>query len=94
MAIAGRMGAEVALDADAPHVALFSEDQARYLVTVAGDDVVAVLGRAANAAVPVARLGSTGGDRLKLGDAAAISVEDLATAHEGWFPRFMAGELA
>jgi phosphoribosylformylglycinamidine synthase len=94
MAIAGRLGADVALDADAPHVALFSEDQARYLVTVAADDVVAVLGRAANAAVLVARLGSTGGDRLKLGDAAAISVEDLATAHEGWFPRFMAGELA
>jgi phosphoribosylformylglycinamidine synthase len=93
MAMAGGIGADVALDVDAPHVALFAEDQARYLVTTAAEAVVSVLGRAADAGVPVVRLGVTGGDRLKLGAAASISVADMAAAHEGWFPRFMGGEF-
>jgi phosphoribosylformylglycinamidine synthase len=91
MAIAGRIGADVALDAAAPHVALFAEDQARYILTVPAGSAVAVLGRAADAGVPALRLGTVGGDRLKLGAATAISVADLAAAHEDWLPRFMAG---
>ena len=39
-------------------------------------------------------IGTTGGDALTLGDARAIPVADLKAAHEGWFPGYMAGEIA
>ncbi len=39
-------------------------------------------------------IGTTGGDALKLGEARAIPVADLKSAHEGWFPNYMAGEIA
>ena len=39
-------------------------------------------------------IGTTGSAALKLGEARAISVADLKTAHEGWFPTYMAGEIA
>jgi hypothetical protein len=34
-------------------------------------------------------IGTTGGHELKLGEARAISIDELTTAHESWFPRFM-----
>ena len=34
-------------------------------------------------------IGTTGGQELKLGEARAISIDELTTAHESWFPRFM-----
>ncbi len=94
MAMTGRLGAEVALDGVTPHVALFAEDQARYVVTVPPGTGEAVAAAAEAAGVPLVRLGAVGGDRLILGDSATISVADLAGAHEGWFPRFMNGAAA
>jgi phosphoribosylformylglycinamidine synthase len=47
------------------------------------------LARGEKAGIPVQRIGITGGAELKLGGARAISIADLKTAHEGWFPRFM-----
>ena len=40
--------------------------------------------------VPLARLGVTGGDALKLGDAAPIALAALTKAYENWFPASMA----
>lgn len=39
---------------------------------------------------PAVVIGATGGHTLKLGQARAISVAELKSAHEGWFPQFMA----
>nr|WP_210272745.1 phosphoribosylformylglycinamidine synthase subunit PurL [Chthonobacter rhizosphaerae] len=94
MAMAGSKGAKVALDGVTPHVALFAEDQARYLVTVPAGAADAVVAEAEAAGVPAVRLGTVEGDALNLGVHGAISVETLRTAHEGWFPRFMGGEIA
>ncbi|WP_075215675.1 phosphoribosylformylglycinamidine synthase subunit PurL [Mongoliimonas terrestris] len=94
MAMAGSLGAKVSLDGITPHVALFAEDQARYLVTVPAGQAEAVAADAQSAGVPVVRLGTVGGDALNLGAAGAISVETLRDTHEGWFPRFMGGEAA
>jgi len=91
MAMAGRRGASVEIEGEAPHVALFSEDQGRYLVTVPADVAGAVLARAGEAGVPAAAIGVTGGAALRLGAAASISLEALKDAHEGWFPAYMAG---
>src|SRR5215471_1197385 len=48
----------------APHAFWFGEDQARYLVTVPSGETDAIMARAANANVPVWRLGSTHGTAL------------------------------
>jgi phosphoribosylformylglycinamidine synthase len=46
--------------------------------------------RAADALVPFAEIGVTGGDTLTLGgDAIAVAI--LKAAHEGWLPAYMAG---
>ena len=37
-------------------------------------------------------IGTTGGAELKLGGSRAISVAELKSAHESWFPRFMDGK--
>lgn len=93
MAVAGRRGAEIDLADAVPHVALFAEDQARYVVTVPAGTTGAVLADAAAAGVPASRIGTVGGSALKLGAQGSISVEDIRSAHEAWFPRFMEGEI-
>ncbi|MEO0498416.1 MAG: AIR synthase-related protein, partial [Pseudomonadota bacterium] len=91
MCIASNMGADCELPRaeDQPHAALFGEDQGRYIVAVPEKwaDYFAVT--ASDAYVQVQRLGTTGGDILKIGDRVATSVADLRKAHESWFPEAM-----
>jgi phosphoribosylformylglycinamidine synthase subunit PurL len=90
MAMAAGVGVTVdTLPAGPAHAVLFGEDQARYLVATGNPD--AVLAAAKSAGVPALRLGATGGAALTLPGAESISVADLKTAHEGWFPAYMAG---
>ncbi len=90
MAIAGDIGANVEVPSPA-HIALFAEDQGRYVITA--KDAEAILRRADTAGVSVEVIGTTGGSTLSLGEAAEIAVADLRNAHEFWFPDFMRGEL-
>ncbi|WP_374443268.1 phosphoribosylformylglycinamidine synthase subunit PurL [Stella sp.] len=92
MAMASGIGARIAAPDGAPRLDawLFGEDQGRYLLTAVDAD--AVLAGAAAAGVPAARIGMTGGGELTVEGAGAISVERLRTAHERWFPAWMAGE--
>jgi phosphoribosylformylglycinamidine synthase len=94
MAMASGIGAT--LDpppADLPaHAFWFGEDQARYVVTVAARAVDAVLRRAAAAAVPVDRLGKTGGEALTLPGERPILLKALRERFEGWLPGYMAGQ--
>ena len=89
MALAGGIGATVDAPPADPVAAFFGEDQGRYLIACPQGVVATVLERAASAGVTMARIGTTGGDRLKLGRSRAISLDDLRAAHEGWFPSFM-----
>ena len=42
----------------------------------------------------VVRIGTvTEAPSLIVGDSAAISMAELRSAHEGWFPAYMAGEI-
>lgn len=94
MAMASGIGASI----DAPPAgtnpasAFFGEDQGRYVVTVAAENAAAVLKACEKAGVSAAEIGRTGGAELKLGAARAISVDELKSAHEGWFPAFMGAE--
>jgi phosphoribosylformylglycinamidine synthase len=64
--------------------ALYSESTARALVTVRSEaDLATVVGIAETHGVPIARLGSTDGDRLKVKDVLDLTIEDLRAAHTG-----------
>jgi phosphoribosylformylglycinamidine synthase len=90
MAMAGGIGAEITVPAaEDAYCWLFGEDQARYLLAV--DDAETVLTMAEKAGVAAQVIGATGGDTLTVAGLTAISLSDLASAHEGWLPEFMAG---
>jgi phosphoribosylformylglycinamidine synthase subunit PurL len=96
MAMASGIGATVnQLEGGDPIPQFFGEDQARYLVTVRRDFLDQFFDEIyPYAGVFAPWIGNTGGTALKLGNARAIPVAQLKAAHEGWFPAFMAGELA
>jgi phosphoribosylformylglycinamidine synthase len=91
MALASNLGASlVAMD----HIALFAEDQSRYLVTCPAKEAAKIITQAHVAGVDVIRIGTVINDSvLKLGDTESVSLAVLRTAHENWFPAFMAGEI-
>lgn len=94
MAMASGIGATTTMPAGvSPLAALFGEDQGRYVVTLRPDEVDHVLNSAAAANVAVARIGSTGGSDLTLGQAVSIPVAKLREAHENWLPAYMAGAV-
>lgn len=93
MAMASGIGAEVKLPEGDAFEMGFGEDQARYVVTCPAAQAEAVIAALEAAGVPVQKLGLTGGDALTFAGLGTISVQALKSAHEGWMPRYMAGEL-
>lgn len=92
MAVAGRMGADITVTSDLPlHKLLFSETQARYLLTVASLGAEAIIQQAKAAGIECQKIGLTGGDALKV-NGLSFSVEQLVTASEEWFPAFMGAD--
>ena len=108
MALASGIGAEILLRepfaADA-----FGEDQGLYLVTVADDEHLAALSAledaCEDAGVQCAIIGTVAGSSLKFVDVkeweadrfegmAEVSLDNLRSAHEGFFPTLMGGGLA
>jgi phosphoribosylformylglycinamidine synthase len=94
MAMASGIGADLrnAPAGSLPPAAFwFGEDQGRYVVTVRGGDVAAVMERAGED-VPVTRIGATGGNALLLPGERPMSVKMLSERFERWLPGYMAGE--
>jgi phosphoribosylformylglycinamidine synthase len=91
MAMASGIGVELeARPKESPnHAFWFGEDQARYVLTVRADDVADIEASAKAAHVALRYLGKTGGAELTLKGAGAISVAELKSAHEAFFPRLM-----
>ncbi|MEZ5654678.1 MAG: phosphoribosylformylglycinamidine synthase subunit PurL [Sphingobium sp.] len=96
MALAGNIGAMIqAHDADEPFAdarAFFAEDQGTYVVTVSDAALATFLAEADKSGIAVQPIGRTCGTRLvfELADSDhAISLTDLRTAHEGFFPKLM-----
>jgi phosphoribosylformylglycinamidine synthase len=95
MAMASGIGATIESPAGSDPIPVFyGEDQGRYVVTVAADNLETVAARARDAGVSLPVIGKTGGDAVKLGDAKAVSVDELRSAYESWFPTYMSGDLA
>jgi phosphoribosylformylglycinamidine synthase II len=90
MAMAGRIGAVLERPSPLPaHAFWFGEDQARYVVTA--KDADPIIRRAQAAAVPVTRLGATGGKVLAIANERPLPMADLAAPFEGWLPAYMTG---
>jgi phosphoribosylformylglycinamidine synthase II len=90
MAMAGRIGAEIALPEGLPsHGFCFGEDQARYLATLPAGSAEGLLSAARKAGVPARLLGRTGGNALTLGRHGTISLTRLIAAYEAFLPRLM-----
>ncbi len=86
MAMASGIGAEIAAPEGNVAETFFGEDQGRYVLTMSESAFTAL---AAAPGIACVRIGTTAGASLKLGMARAISIAELKTAHEGWFPAFM-----
>jgi phosphoribosylformylglycinamidine (FGAM) synthase-like enzyme len=88
MALAGGIGATVVAEG-AEHAFFFGEDQGRYVLTCTPATTAAIEAEAERLAVPLIRIGSTGGDELKLSAATPVALAALRQAYESWLPDFM-----
>ncbi|GLK71108.1 phosphoribosylformylglycinamidine synthase subunit PurL [Ancylobacter dichloromethanicus] len=95
MALASGIGASLAIPSPEmnPFAYWFGEDQARYIVTVEGSAKALVLRRAEMAGVSIAKLGTTGGDRLNIPGERPIVIDALRERHEAWLPIYMGAGL-
>jgi phosphoribosylformylglycinamidine synthase len=85
MALASGLGAKLdAMD----HAALFGEDQARYVITSNKAEAAKII---ADAKVPVVQIGEVVKDATVSFGSTAIKLDAIQTAHEDWFPKYMAG---
>jgi phosphoribosylformylglycinamidine synthase subunit PurL len=89
MALAGTVGAQLDATDLVNHATLFGEDQARYVVTCRAGNAQEILEKAGGLGIERLRLGEVTGCRLIVEGLLSISLEELRTAHEGWFPAFM-----
>ncbi|MBV8444154.1 MAG: phosphoribosylformylglycinamidine synthase subunit PurL [Hyphomicrobiales bacterium] len=88
MAIAGGVGATI--ESIGPeHAFFFGEDQGRYVLSAPPAGTAAIAKEAGRLGVPLLRIGVTGGDTLRLGRAAPVTLAALREAHETWFPDTM-----
>ncbi|ASY63102.1 Phosphoribosylformylglycinamidine synthase, synthetase subunit [Sinorhizobium sojae CCBAU 05684] len=95
MAMASGIGVTIAApEGRDPIPVFYGEDQGRYVVTVADTNVDSVAARAKAAGIALPVIGKTGGVAVKLGEAKAVPVAELRSAHEAWFPTYMGGDLA
>ncbi len=93
MALAGNIGASIGQAGIADAIGFwFGEDQGRYLIAAPFAQAEKIVAEARDARIIVAELGKTGGDALTIDAKHSVALAKLRTAHEAWFPRFMAGE--
>ncbi len=89
MAIASGKGMKISLSSSTPHAALFGEDQARYVCTVAPENANLFGANAEGSGVSCFQIGEVTGNNLIIGDLVSIPVEQLQSTHESWFPDYM-----
>ncbi|MCE7026857.1 phosphoribosylformylglycinamidine synthase subunit PurL [Jiella avicenniae] len=91
--MASRLGATVEAGEGADHAILFGEDQGRYVVALSEAEVGRFESAAAEAGVPIRRLGAAGGERLSIAGRLDLTVRAMTVAHESWFPSYMSGTV-
>ncbi len=90
MALGGAVGASIAHDGPLPsHIFLFAEDQSRYLLEAAPDQVDTIRAKADKHGVPLDVLGETGGDALLFNGTRLVPLDILRAAHDRWLQDLM-----
>jgi phosphoribosylformylglycinamidine synthase subunit PurL len=90
MAMASGIGLAVSLPEGLPiSAALFSEDQARYVLIVDPAKADQVFEALDAAKVPSAPIGQAGGCELAIRDVLAIDIDDLKASFEAWMPAWI-----
>jgi phosphoribosylformylglycinamidine synthase subunit PurL len=90
MAMASGVGLAVSLPAGlSPEAALFSEDQARYLLIVDPAKTDLVYDALDAAVVPSTPIGQAGGCELAIQNVLAIDIDDLKASFEAWMPNWI-----
>ena len=69
------------------HIAMFAEDQSRYVITCSAGKAANIM--ASGNAFEIGKV--TADPTLKFDGSIAISMSELREAHENWFPKFMKG---
>ncbi len=93
-AIAGGLGATVALDDDlAPASSLFSETQGRIVVTCTEGDAESLTDLFVSRGVPFSVIGEVGGDRLVVEDKLDLTLGELAAAWGPTLEQLVAGDV-
>ena len=88
MALPTSLGAKLEL---LSHVALFAEDQARYVLTARPEEAIEIITAAQDLEIPAALIGEvTAEPAFRVGSKLNLAMVELHHAHEGWFPAFMA----
>ena len=88
MALPTNFGAKIEA---ADHIALFGEDQARYVLTAKPAEAMELLEAAQGKDIPAKIIGEvTQSSTLVIGSKLTMPMAQLKHAHEGWFPAFMA----
>ena len=91
--IAGGIGAEIDPETGLPGVAeLFSESQARAVLTVAPQHYDALKQLAMTHGTPCVRIGTVGGDRLRIGSRVDVTLAEMRSAYEPTLERLVHGE--
>jgi phosphoribosylformylglycinamidine synthase len=91
MALAGGLGVQLfPYEGKLPaHAAWFGEDQGRYVLEAAPALAEEIIERARLLALPARVVGRVGGDGLALKGEAALGLDELRRAHEGWLLGYM-----
>jgi phosphoribosylformylglycinamidine synthase II len=93
-AIAGGLGATVALDDDlAPVYSLFSESQGRVVLTCAEENADALVDLLIEFPVPFSVIGEVGGERLAIEDKLDVALSDLRGAWVPTLEALVSGDL-
>jgi phosphoribosylformylglycinamidine synthase len=71
------------------HAAWFGEDQGRYVLEATPAGAEEILDRARLLGLPARVIGKVGGQDLSLKGEAALPLDELRRAHEGWLPDYM-----
>src|SRR5207237_4596667 len=95
MALSGNIGLEVGIAGETTESIpfFFGEDQARYILAVPAEATQDILDEARARGIFVTALGKTHPAKtLRITGEGEISLTDLRSGYESWFPNYMASE--
>lgn len=90
MCLCSDTGARIKLPEALPaHAFAFGEDQARYLIAANDEQAQKIEQDAKQQSIPCLRLGMAGGAEIVIENIGSLSMIELRTLHESWFPHYM-----